>query len=219
MEKAELQLTKKSIANEGIEIKINQSDVIDMIVDEQVIELTNAGNDLINEGRGLSDSIKKEWVDYLDKLEKSMQVPKRLKVIGHYTIKNYHCSSKTKTLLLMKKSTDSKGSIRYFIEHSKGWTTGESGTIIIKYTSVVSDVFLTGEGNPVPFTFTHSKALIDHVDDYNKRVEEFIKMIPQEGINEKEIAKSIKNQFTKEILKTSSTEFRKILKLGFGVNL
>jgi hypothetical protein len=31
MEKAELQLTKESIAKEGIEIKINQSDVIDYI--------------------------------------------------------------------------------------------------------------------------------------------------------------------------------------------
>jgi site-specific recombinase XerC len=38
-------------------------------------------------------------------------------------------------------------------------------------------------------------------------------------ISEREIARKIKNQFTKEILKTSSPDFRKKIKEGFSVAL
>jgi hypothetical protein len=57
------------------------------------------------------------------------------------------------------------------------------------------------------------------LESHNEKVKDFIKMVPEKGFNEKEIAKRIKNQFTKEILKTSSSDFRKKLKEGFAIDL
>jgi len=215
MKKAELQLTKEAIANEGIDIKLTQADVIDMLVDEQVSSIRDIYESLRETSLKLAEATRKEYDDFIEALVAKQAVPKGLTVIGKRT--NYNSGS-TVNLYTLSEYTDGRGNISYSI-NSKAIAETCKGDFIIKYEGIVSGIVMEGMSEPIPFTFKHSKKLISLIKETQEKSEEFLKLIPVKGINEKDIAKKIKNQFTKEILKTSSPDFRKKLKEGFAIDL
>lgn len=68
MKKVELQLTKETIANEGIEVKLTQADVIDMLVEEQVESIRSVYETLRETSLKIEAEITKEYDDFLESI-------------------------------------------------------------------------------------------------------------------------------------------------------
>lgn len=215
MKKVELQLTKESIVNEGIEIKLTQSDVIDALVEEQINSIVELKETLQKNYYDLLKLIEKEVEDYKNKLAAKQKTPKELTVLNVGTATT---GTNFKGIKSISEYTDSRGTVKYS-QNNHNVAMGISGSLFIIYSAEISGITMEGKSNLVPFNFKHSKKVVDFIEQHNAKVKEFIEMVPAKGINEKEIAKRIKNQFTKEILKTSSVDFRKKLKEGFAVDL
>lgn len=210
-----LTLTKESIANEGIEIKVTQSDVIDALVEEQLTSITSIAETIKQTTKDLSLAVKQEFEDFLDKLVEKTPLPKGLVVDSR---RSSYDTYKTEYICDIYEYSD-KSVIRYENRQKRSYAINAKGTLCITYTGEISGIKVTGTCEPIPFKFNHSKKLLDMIKKHNEKVKEFIDMVPAKGINEKEIARKIKNQFTKEILKSSSPEFRAKLKEGFGLTL
>lgn len=217
MKKAELQLTKESIANEGIEVKLTQSDVIEMLVEEQLGEIKKIFENLRETSISLGKEIEREYQEYIDAIVAKQPVPKGLRVSTR-DVSSFTSKGKTVSLYTLNEYVDSRHNITYSTRTSSIAESCEAH-VKIYYQGTISGIEVGGWGEPIPFKFKHSKKLIALVEETRERAEEFLKLVPAKGFNEKEIAKRIKNQFTKEILKTSSAEFRKKLKEGFAVEL
>jgi hypothetical protein len=213
----EIILSKEDIANEGIEVKLTQADVIDMLVEEQLGEIKNIFETLKETSIALGKEIEKEYEEYIDSVVAKQPVPKGLKVSTR-DVSSYRNKGKNVNLYTLKEYVDSRNNITYSIR-TRSIDEGCEGQIKIYYQGTISGIEMGGWGEPIFFKFKHSKKLIALVEETKEKAEEFLKMIPIKGFNEKELAKKIKNQFTKEILKTSSAEFRKKLKEGFGTNI
>lgn len=213
----ELALTKESIANEGIEIKVTQSDVIDALVEEQINGITNIYDTLVENYKNIIELIEKEWSDFKDKLVAKQKTPKGLTFV---VAKTNGSSSSYFRLCDVKEYNDSRsaGTLKYF-SNTKTISLNEEGNLYIVYEGQISGIRVEGESGPIPYKFSHSKKLVYLMEQHNARVKQFLDMIPAKGINEKEIARKIKNQFTKEILKSSSADFKAKLKEGFGLTL
>ena len=70
----------------------------------------------------------------------------------------------------------------------------------------------------VKYSFKYPASLIKEIKEHNEVVEKFCQEFP-DPISPAKISKAIKNKFTKEILKSSSPDFKKKLKAGFGITL
>ena len=215
MKKAELQLTKESIANEGIDIKLSQADVIDMLVDEQVSSIKEIFETLRETSLQLEKEAMREYDEFLEDLAAKQTLPKGLTVIGKNA--SYE-PGKIVTLYTLNEYVDGRSNTTYAMR-TKSIAESCSGKLILQYRGTFSGIKMTGVSEPILFKFKHSKKLISLIEQTKEKAEEFIKLVPVKGINEKELARKIKNQFTKEILKTSSPDFRKKLKEGFSIDL
>lgn len=215
MKTNELQLTKDSIANEGIDIKLTQADVIDMLVDEQVSSIKEIFETLRETSFKLENETIREYDEFLEDLASKQTLPKGLTVIGKNA--SYE-SGKIVTLYILSEYIDGRNNTTYSMR-TKNIAENGSGKLILQYKGTVSGITMKGVSEPIPFKFKHSKKLISLIEQTREKAEEFIKLVPVKGINEKELARKIKNQFTKEILKTSSPDFRKKLKEGFAIDL
>lgn len=211
-----LTLSKEDIAKEGIEIKLTQSDVIEMLVEEQVTTITDTVDKLNFKSQELFDKMKLEWDEYINSLVASVPVPKGLTVTGSYC--NNTNASDNKQIFYVKEGYSSNNNIKYQSSY-KSYTVAVKGSVTINYTGTISGVELKGNAPGPDYDFKHSKKLVDAIEKHNKEVGDFLALMPEKGFNEKEIARKIKNQFTKEILKTFSADFRKKLKEGFGTNI
>lgn len=213
----ELVLTKESIANEGIEIKVTQSDVIDALVEEQINGITSIFETLKSNQENIMELIQKEFNDFKDKLVAKQKTPKGLTFV---VAKTNGSTSSCFTLYNVNEYHDSRsaGTIKYS-SNSRNISLKADGRMYLVYEAEISGIKLQGESEPIPYKFSHSKKLVELMEQHNAKVKEFIDIVPAKGINEKEIARKIKNQFTKEILKSSSPEFRAKLKEGFGLTL
>ena len=210
-----LTLSKEDIVKEGIEIKLTQSDVIEMLVEEQVNTITETIEKLNQKAQVLFDETKLEWETYIDGLLASVPVPKGLIVTGRY-FTNTSVTGNNQ-IFDIREGYVSNGNIKYVCNY-KSCTTSAKGVITINYQGTISGIELKGHVSGPDYDFTHSKKLVAAIEKHNKEVKDFLALMPEKGINWKEIARKIKNQFTKEILKTSSADFRKKLKEGFGFN-
>lgn len=213
----ELALTKESIANEGIEIKVTQSDVIDALVEEQLNGITSIYETLVENHKNIMELIEKEWSDFKNKLVAKQKTPRGL-TFG--TAKTNGSTSSYFTLYGVNEYHDSRsaGTVKYS-SNTRNISLKADGKLYIVYEVQIHGIDFQGESEPIPYKFSHSKKLVELMEQHNAKVKEFMDMVPAKGINEKEIARKIKNQFTKEILKSSSPEFRAKLKDGFGLTL
>lgn len=216
----ELQLTKESIANEGIEIKITQADVIDALVEEQM-EAINSRHQFIIKSRELIqqkiDAIKLLARDKAIALLES-KLPKMVSVDG---IKKFSCSIKTsgKAVYLetLKSFVDNTG-IKYDLRDSNSFYSKSEYIEDIPVNVNIKGLEIEGSSIQVRYNVSIPPSIFKDIEEHNLVCRKFAAEFP-EKINPTKISKSIKNKFTKEILKTSSADFRNKLKTGFGVTL
>jgi hypothetical protein len=218
MKKVELQLTKEAIANEGIEVKLTQADVIDMLVGEQVESIRSVYETLRETSLKIEAEITKEYDDFLEAIAAKQIVPKGLQYVKKSSSTTNSNSAQTFDFYILNESIDGRNNIIYSTR-KRYILSGCDGKLTLYYGGTISGIEMTGLSEPIPFKFKHSKKLIALLEENQKKVLEFLDLVPAKGMNEREIAKKIKNQFTKEILKSSSADFRKKLKEGFAVDL
>lgn len=218
----ELQLTKESIANEGIEIKLTQADVIDALVDEQMEIINNRFNSIEKEYKDIlqffKDERQKIVMKHFEEVKKKL--PKYLIVDENpdFCFKAIESNGKElKMLTILKHSTTGKTisfSVRDYGTINTNILLQANFDVKIK----CSDFDIHPTRGSFKFVHRDSPATIKRIKEHNLKVEQFLKDFPEE-INPSKISKDIKNRFTKEILKTSSPDFKKKLKAGFGITL
>lgn len=217
----ELQLTKESIANEGIEIKLTQADVIDALVDEQMEIINNRYNSIQKEYEDImkffKDERKKLSIKHFEEVRKKL--PKYVIVDEDPSFHFTRIQSKGKDLpiLHISKYTNNR-SISFAQREHNSTNTYVVTKATFKVTIKSPDFPLDSTTCSFTFVQKDSPAIIKRIKEHNLRVEQFINDFPEE-INPSKISKDIKNKFTKEILKTSSPDFKKKLKAGFGITL
>lgn len=216
----ELQLTKESIANEGIEIKITQADVIDALVEEQM-EAINSRHQLIIKTKELIqqkiDAIKLLARDKAIALLES-KLPKMVSVDA--VTKRYgSCKTTGKTVYLetVKSNSDHTG-IRYDLRDSTSISSKVEYLEDIPVNVNIKGLEIEGSSIQIRYNVSIPPSIFKDIEEHNLVCRKFATEFP-EKINPTKISKSIKNKFTKEILKTSSADFRNKLKTGFGVTL
>jgi hypothetical protein len=216
MKSGELQLTKEVIANEGIEIKLTQSDVIDMLVQEQLDQVRGIAPTLMETRKNIISLVERERDAAVDRTIKAL-VPK----IEGLTITNKVLSyreNETVDMFYITESTMNNGTVKYNMQRSL-IDKSHKGMFRLEYETVVGGITLHGKSQPYNYEYTLSDKILELIEENNAKVKEFIASIPESGINEKELAKRIKNQFTKEILQNSSADFKKKLKKSFAIHL
>lgn len=211
----ELKLTKEMISAEGIEIKVTQADVIDALVEEKITSILSQYEELKDSYEKINEKALKEKTDFLKK------VLKKLPEIKGVT-KDFECintSEKyTQYLSISKIHCHESGSSFQFGYSNGSALLKETGVVSVRLITEIQGIVFIGWSEKLPYEYNMSEKLIKEIEAYDEKVEELFKVYPDK-INEKQIARSIKNQFTKEILKSSSKDFQKKLRLGFGLNL
>lgn len=212
-----LALSKEAIQKEGIEIKLTQADIIDALVEEEIGSILSIAETLEETGKKIDQDISEYIKAQIDKAVSKVTAPKGLTFDGVETQNsfnkgNYH------GIKVLSTSKDHRGTI---IFNTRGFGAYFTRTerIQVRYKTEVSGVTLYGFSEPIDVNIKVPSKYIKLIEEYDAKVEEFFKLVPKNGINEKELAKRIKNQFTKEILKTSSPDFQKKLRAGFGLSL
>lgn len=212
----EVALSKDSLQSEGIELKLTQSDIIEMLVEDQVKSITEIGEKIINNQKQILELVDKEWKDAIDKHIKKLVLPKGLTIITHS--KNFNTLEKINISVLRDYVDGRNGTITYN-SHTTLMALNCKANVTLTYEATVSKVKMIGYSEPISFNFKHSKKVTDLITEHNEKVTEFLAIIPPKGINEKEIAKIIKNRLTKEMIKNMNPDLQKALKKGFGVTL
>ena len=213
-EKNELSLSKEAILKEGIEIKLTQSDVIDALVAEQIETILQTYEKLKTEQENIRAFINKEWEEAVENIVNAQDTPKGVKIEGK---DSWHKNEKSIALNIIFKNTDSRENIRFGFSYNN-ISLKCLGSVSIIYSLKSKGILFKGIGETIDFDFEHSKGLEKRIKDHNEKVTEFCENF-KSGLNEKQIAKMIKNKFTKEILKTTSLDFKQKLIDGFGLTL
>ena len=221
----DLQLTKESIANEGIEIRLTQADVIDALVDEQMeiilsrYEAIKAKCDYLYQKRKQikADACDKAFEEAKKKLPKNIKIKEGDKVNTYQ--KHFLSNEKSIEFLFLTKHTNNNSIINFGIGqysnlHSCTITSDASIYVDVQ----VKDLNILNSILKFEFSFKYPASFIKEIKEHNKVVTQFAAEFP-EPISPSKISKTIKNKFTKEILKTSSPDFKKKLKAGFGLTL
>lgn len=211
-----LALSKEAIQKEGIEIKLTQADIIDALVEEEIASILSIAETLGETGKKINQDISDYIKAQIDKAVSKITVPKGLTfaAVAKETINK----SDLHHIQVIRVYKDQRGTVLFDQKlHSEYFTRTER--IMIEYKAEVSGVTLQGFSEPIDLNIKVPDKYVKLIKEHNVKVEEFFKLIPPKGINEKELAKKIKNQFTKEILKTSSPDFQKKLRAGFGLSL
>jgi hypothetical protein len=220
----ELALSKTDLTNEGIDVKVTQSDIIDYLVSEKIETFEEQCKKLNQNYKAIKDLCNEEYNKATEIATKDIKAPKSC-VISH--VSRRYETPKDRYNLYTVNRYESKDTIKYV----KGHNSTIEDDVILKLApqfkiEVEGIIFFTGSLDnkdlkkyEITVPFKHSKRLIDMINAHTKEVDKFLEIVPEEGINEKKISRDIKNKFTKEFLKTMSTDFKKSLKLGFNTSL
>lgn len=212
---SKLELTQDSFKTEGIEVRVNQFDIIDALVEQEIMKIEGRVDFLNNRYKELKENLNKEKEKFLEKA--MMKIPDYKGTT--ITAREINIGGAVERIEFLDVDTFKfKDSKKYEIR-SRGIAVKGEALIRISYAISIGDLEMTGCKSFKSGKFKCSKKLVDQILEHNKQVIEFIDSIPAKGINEKEIAKSLKNKFTIEILKTSSPDFKNKLKNGFGLTL
>ncbi len=214
-------LSKESLINEGIEIKLSQADLIEMLVADKLSLIDNKAEALNKEYDLIKSLVNAEYETAKEKQELKITIPKGLskkrtshsvtKSKQNYSLKNIYKrndSNSGRTLDVFRYTSNVCGSVDddCIIEAS------------ITVETITEDIQMTGH-LPYSFKFKHSKGLIERIKNYQVEFDLFIKSQPKEGYNEKLLTKEIKNNLTKEVIRNTSKEFKESLRVGFGTIL
>jgi hypothetical protein len=203
-------LSLHTFKKEGVELKITQADIIELMVSEKIEAIENRVEVLNNKADELNEALLKEWKEFQEKLILDKKFSKKLKVHS-YNLTRYKQFKQfsLKRIKILEHVNGTKFLNQVDIKYIDDLVEGKL-TISLK-TIVAGIEFINTSSIDIPFTsFNHDKELIKQVDQNNKEIEELLS--EHEEINEKKIVKEIKNKFTKEFVKSMSTDFQKQLK-------
>lgn len=218
-------LSKEQLQKEGIEIKITQNDIIDVLVQERVQWLEQEYKVLREEFDALMKESQEQVQEAVENKVRSMKLPKKCiitKIDSHYAYKGRNCNLEVRKLVTVGepyKEHYSRNELTYrphtslFAEKCVAY-----GTVYLALTE--DDVEFHAQVSVPEFTLKHNKAFMKRIEAHEKKVQAFFDSLPQSGVlNEKEIARHIKNTFTKEMLKNMSPEFVQTMRKGFSMNI
>jgi hypothetical protein len=215
-------LSKSSLQSEGVEIKLTQNDIIEALVEQQIEQIENQFKSLDKEYEDIVALMEKEVNDFRETKVKSIKIPKSASVgKWSYSVRgDYKEKDLLKTIRINEDSyAREHGRIKYY--NSMGLRIVMNCKISF-YASVsleIEGLTFKSEVSTKDFNFKHSEELAKMIEDYNEKCEAFMCNIPKNGINEKEIAKKIKNQFTREMLTAMSSELKDALNKNFKLGL
>lgn len=217
MKKEKQMLSKESLLKEGIEIKLTQNDIIDALVEEKIEQMRNECVVLQKEHDELLSKSNEEAKQFVDKFVKKMKLPKGA-VVVKVTHNCYEITYSSHKLLRPYIAEGiQRNSIEFRFSKQNFGMQCQIEPQIVMQTQVEGFTFTCYHycGRQL---FKHSTKLGEQILAHAERVENFMNSIPVEGINEKQIAKSIKNKFTREMLKSMSSELQDTLQLKLGMN-
>lgn len=215
MAKNEVALSTKKLKEEGIEVRITQNDVIDLLVQEQVDLVVTAGRALIAEQKAWLAAAQAEWDKAVQDELAKLAIPKGLKVIN---VSKNIAGKTVGTNFLQESSHDRTGFVVFRTRYDGFYLEGDA-KCSVKVTKTIGGIDLYGE-MPLKFPFTHSEKVKKDLETIQKKVNSFVDSLPAQGhINEKEVARVLKNKFTKEVLKNVSPDLKKSLSSSMGLIL
>jgi len=211
----EIQLSKEDVQKEGVEVRVTQGDIIEMLVSERLSEIEDMYQTLKSTGQDLISALNKDWGDAIKHAASKVKVPKGYK-LDDTCINNSQFGGKQFTLPVIT-NYEARGVITYG-RRTHTWNDDVFVKATVKAVKVIDGVTYVGY-IPFEFNFSHDPKLIKLVQDYSKQVAEFADSIPAGGFSEKDLTRKIKNEFTKNFVKSMSPDFQKSLKKGFGFNI
>jgi len=209
-------LTKKVIQDQGIEINVNQKDIIDVIVSEKIQSMHDEVNALYLQYKELdayvSDIITQNGLKHKDYLfspkdkcdikshtDSDYKILKKIQIHFPEIIEIYNGRGKEEVNIC---KVNTPTSVEYKITHSKK----------------IGDKIYTCEKVAHDESFVLPQELITLITKHNKKVKLLKEKYP-EPFNVASIEKQMKNHFTKEILKSTTSEFKQLLKSNFNLTL
>lgn len=210
---SELILSKDAVQKEGIEVKVTQGDIIDMLVSERIEEIESMYETLKDSGKQIIDALAAEWKAAQINNAKKVKVPKGFKL----DLEHIHGGVAKAEVILKVVRLDAayrKDAIHY-TSRQASYNDDVVAKFRVKAYKEVDGVMFEGQ-IPFEFHFKYDEKLVKLLEEHNKKIEAFIAVLPEEGISEKVLARKVKNTFTKEFVKTMSPDFQKSLKKGFG---
>lgn len=211
-------LSKESLKSEGIEIKLTQNDVIEMLVDEQVSRVESTYESLVERVKEFEADTREEFKNAAHAQLVNLKIPEGCEIID---VKHYMDNeSKGKRLTLMGIHINEHyrtGAKMYSSTNRSAFYLECKGLVKVTIKKEIEGMIFTAEIDLPPFHFKHKEGTEERLEMINREIIDFCGSMPREGINPKEIARSIKNKFTKEMVKSMSPELQKALKKGFNL--
>jgi hypothetical protein len=210
---SELVLSKDAVQKEGIDVKVTQGDIIEMLVSERIEEIETMYETLRDSGKKIIEALEAEWKEARIAHAKKVNVPKGFKLNLEHI--NKIDAKPGATLKVLRLDYSYQRNTVFYRSRSSNCHDNFEGKFSVKAYKEVDGVMFEG-WIPFEFCFNHSEKLLKLLEENNKQIEAFVASLPEEGISEKELTRKIKNTFTKEFVKTMSPDFQKSLKKGFG---
>jgi len=214
--KKETILSKETIQEQGIDVKITQNDIIDVLVEDQIDNYLKIYEELMAEHDDIYSLIKTDAdlkaAETLALMKK--EIPrgvKEFKSQHHYAAHKSYYNDK---FLRIEENQHTK----YIFPYTFSFLMKGEIECEIKLIKVIGGLeFTSCMTKRIPYeTPSH---LLELVKLKEAKVKSFLDSFPSGGINERKIAKAIKNQFTKEFMKSMSPDFKKSLNKSFKLKL
>jgi hypothetical protein len=204
-------ITKEQVANEGIKIEVTQGDVIDMLVNEQVNAILAQKEALNQRTEELYLKLKQED----EKFKKLLKLPKGT-IFTDWNVKNQY-SDDCKLVVINKiiEDNNNKSNTSFYV--SKAYSLLYGNLDLTVYIKLVHEGLDFKSNISLKTKCSFSKSILEEISQHNIEIVEFVQKFPK--LNETAVAKKIKSQFTKQIVKGTSKEFRQALEKSFGVSI
>lgn len=205
-------ITKEQVANEGIKIEVTQGDVIDMLVNEQVNAIMAQKEALNQKTEELYLKLKQED----DKFKKLLKLPKGT-VFTDWNVKNQYSDDYKLVVInkIIEDNNNNKSSASFYV--SKAYSLLYGNLDLTVYIKLIHEGLDFKSNISLKTKCSFSKSILEEISQHNEEIVEFVQKFPK--LNEAAVAKKIKSQFTKQIVKGTSKEFRQALEKSFGVSI
>lgn len=201
------ELIKSDLQDQGIEVKINQNDIIDILIVEKIkqfettaAETKEAAFALIKEFKELTDRAIQDF------LSKDITIVQKRFINSKYFYYDY----------IELRNTNSKVYVDYA-------STGEyiSGKLLVTYKElkkIGGKEYVSVEDFEKELTIPGYVAFKKKAEAHNNKVDKLLKSYPS-YYSESSLARSMKAEFNKKLLSTMDANFKKKLKSTFKIEL
>jgi phosphoribosylformylglycinamidine (FGAM) synthase PurS component len=214
----ETNLTLSSIAQEGIEIKVTQADVIDMLVNERLTAIDDEIEAIEKSKSFIVEMIAKEK----DKIAHTHIKRIARHLLPNLIVEDIYVGFKNNTQkVLYIYNSDFNQKIKYKISHdSLCYSSKYVVELTYKFTSEFKNTTIeTIQRFKSNGSVSLNKEILQKIEEHNTRVNKFFETLPKEEFTQVQLTKKLKMEFTKSIVKSGSKEFIKTLESKFNVKL